>query len=641
LGIPFKGGGEMRFGMKTIRQLFLLIFLMEISYVGLTSVFLNTSLFQKVVALDPQEISIQFHRGWSIIPGWVDLKDVKILGQDRNVRWQVLLPDVKTRVLLKDLIQRQVHFKSLTTREVDFQLEMKSESEKAKEPISPIPTRAEVESWRQKRWQLLFDQIQIHSIKKLQVQELSFQGIGKITGQFYLWPGIDAEIGPAHLEVQSGSVRSTQQKEDQPSVMRQIALNCGIKIDRFHPYLVNGSEVFRFLNGSGVLTSQVNGVSVFNQYFQHVPQIRLNQGRGSLQAQVTIVKGAMVQPSAMKLVTPDLHLSAYDLRISGNGTLWGEVRSSHSREVSQMNLNLDQFQIDSHTYAQTLLKGKKFSLNIESNSLELASLFKNLWFDLSIPETRISHLHFMNSVFKENHSKLRVLSGVGAFSVSAYAQSGKVTWKTNQPHPGKLHFSLKQGKINFEPFQMAGEFESHFFLDPFNLDDSRQKMPYGEFSFSKVNWNSKVPQNWWMSGQLFSNELRLDHSKQWKGMLKLRAKDTLPVVDYFKTKETLSRLQLAVLKTEAVSAEINYQIQPQFWQLNPIRVKANSRRLNGALQQKDHSWDGALTLSLGLISVGTSIHKNQTELKWFPNESWLDREIQVLQGENLFLDRVR
>jgi hypothetical protein len=404
---------------------------------------------------------------------------------------------------------------------------------------------------------------------------------------------------------------------------------------------VKGSEVFRYLNFAGILSSKVSGVSVFNQGFKKTPRIQITRGGGILHSKLTVLDGKVIYPSDFNLSSSELEVSAYDFHVYGKGLLQGNVFKYHHEDEGQLTIKMSEYFVVRAPIRKKILNGKNFKLKVESNSLQLTSLFKNVWLSLNMPEVSIPDIQFLNEVLDKMNSKVRVLSGKGLVEFSLHAQSGDVSWKESDPHQGRLRLGVRNLKVDLEKFFVKGDLESKFFFDPVDFNSSQLKVPFGEFFISNVSWKTKdhqemkeKDQNWWMIGKIFTEQLQFNPKIKSHGKLRIQAKDTLPVVDYLKRKKNLSRLKAAAISTESIVGEADYSIEPPIWSLNWIQMKGNSRNVEGVLRKDEFFLDGALKISLGIVSVGTYFHENQSEFKLFPSDEWLYKKVQSFRQKD-------
>lgn len=79
------------------------------AYLLLGNVFLNTPVAHSLVNRQPQKFHMQWARAYTLWPGRVALRDVRLGGQARRTQWSVQAGGVRGRVALLPLLAKQVH----------------------------------------------------------------------------------------------------------------------------------------------------------------------------------------------------------------------------------------------------------------------------------------------------------------------------------------------------------------------------------------------------------------------------------------------------------------------------------------------------------------------------------------------------
>ncbi len=220
----------------------------EAFYLVAMNVFLSTSLFERFIDATPDVVDIHYTRGWSLLPTRVHAKNLSIRATDSHVEWILRFDDVEFDCSLLDLARhREFHANWARGSGITFRARLKAESPGAtREYLRDLPTidslgpLAFVPSdppypgmWDDEKWHLwtvrIDDAIAEH-VREVWVQGGRLHGDARVAGSFYLKPMRAAEVGPAHVEIRSGSVALGGRTIAEP-----LAATFDFKLDRFDP----------------------------------------------------------------------------------------------------------------------------------------------------------------------------------------------------------------------------------------------------------------------------------------------------------------------------------------------------------------------------------------------------------------------
>src|SRR3989338_9015426 len=133
----------------------------------LTAVFtlLSTTLLERLIDLNPHTAQVTIQRGWSWIPGVVEIRDANIEVQDQNMHLYVTIPAAKARVSLFGLISRRLEISELESEPgIISRIELRTPAEKRKYIAEEKPELEPSDPW-----ELLIRGIVLREIAHLQV----------------------------------------------------------------------------------------------------------------------------------------------------------------------------------------------------------------------------------------------------------------------------------------------------------------------------------------------------------------------------------------------------------------------------------------------------------------------------------------
>jgi hypothetical protein len=209
---------------RVVRAVVLAIVLGEAVYVVAINATFATPLFESIVDSDPLTIDIHYERGWSLLPGRIHAKRLSIRGRDSNVEWILRLDDVTFDVSLWGLLRRRFDVSrargsglSLRLRSrIDAQL-ITPEKIANLPPVDgfgPVPLRpfqkCTKDEWSDADyhlWTIHLANVVADNVREVWIDDGRFQGRARVQGGFYLRPIRSASVGPASVDISSGSAQ--------------------------------------------------------------------------------------------------------------------------------------------------------------------------------------------------------------------------------------------------------------------------------------------------------------------------------------------------------------------------------------------------------------------------------------------------
>lgn len=230
-------------------------------YVVLINTFLRTSLFDRIVNHSGMPLDIHYEGGWSVWPSTIHAKHLSIRSEDSNVMWILKLDEVTFDVSLLSLPKRQFQIDKARGSGISMRVQTKrmtwpdTQEEIANlPPIDGFPAFAvrpadphHPELWDDDQYQLItvrLEDVVADDVREIWINDQRFSGHAKVSGRFYLKPLRAVEVGPVHVDIQSGQLNQ--------GFSRALATNLGgtvdVEVDHFDPRSVEDNQILRYLN---------------------------------------------------------------------------------------------------------------------------------------------------------------------------------------------------------------------------------------------------------------------------------------------------------------------------------------------------------------------------------------------------------
>jgi hypothetical protein len=606
---------------------------LEIFYILAVFIFLTSPIFGKVVHNHPHDMEITFSAGWSWLPGWVHLHGAVIAGEDPNVRWRIEIPSASCKISLRDLFERQVHLRDFQSPQgLTFELHLKSAAEKA-----AFPTQQESEILAQKkatRWRLIFDHVHIDRVGRLQIEDWVYRGGADIDGSFALWPGIEARVGPATLELKDGKLNNASQVATEPGLLERLNGHVMVQIENFSVPETSGSEVLKYVNADSAFTGNTRSVAWINRFVIRNPALSLEKGEGALSSHVLVRHGSLVSPSEVTLDTSEIVLVTDRLVARGKGQLRAEVQG----DLASLALRLSDLKLESRETGYELASAQSLALSVFSANLDINGIFASRYFTFALPEARLSHEQDWIEYFATSPSAIKIRPGPGTLSLQLAARDGEVPRSIEESHRirGAIALRLPQVSAKSGGASLGGDLFFRAQLGTVNMHTLHSKISGLAWGLSGVTGSfsrkseKPVPattiRDWWLHGKIDDFEIALTHGLRGEADSVVEIRNTEPLIGYYLMDHELSGVQKYMLQRGAVRITCHAAKDEKSIRLDPLTVKSGVVKVAGGIQWLGNSKypQGSFALNLGPLSVGARFAVGKSEFRLFPTTKWLD-----------------
>ncbi len=210
---------------------------------------LRSQVFARIADLGP-DFRIYWKSGYSLWPGRVFLRDLTIEGQDNNVIWRTEIERVRAQIDLFALPAKRLHTDWIRADGATFKLVYRDDALRAKlgaadeawmKEFKPAELRAHkiARMWAhaRSRWQVELEDVIVERLPSLKIQKIEMRGTERLSGRLFLWPGVEAEIGPGKLEATQGVFLLAGKP-----LLDPVSFSGGATFGRFYPEFEGGSK---------------------------------------------------------------------------------------------------------------------------------------------------------------------------------------------------------------------------------------------------------------------------------------------------------------------------------------------------------------------------------------------------------------
>lgn len=246
------------------------------AYLALGNLFLNT-LLEPVANQRPDAFQAQWGRAYTLFPGHVVARDVRMHGQTRHIAWEVQAERASGRLALLPLLRKEVRIPEVVATGVSGGAR---HTERNREPPSP----------REGGWTMVFDRIVSDSVRRGYMDELVLDGNGRASFGF----SKQLRGGPMEIFLSTFQFNDAQVLADGEHLLRHARLGGDFAVKRHRREQAMGLQ--KLLLTDGEISVDAEGSSLRAEADEQGRfHLELVPGGGRLQAQL-VVRDGQVQP---------------------------------------------------------------------------------------------------------------------------------------------------------------------------------------------------------------------------------------------------------------------------------------------------------------------------------------------------------
>jgi hypothetical protein len=294
-------------------------------YLGATRTLLGTGILRSLVNTSPESTWIGYDEASSLWPGRLRVKNLRIRGRDQNVEWFLRLEDVRAEFSVRALLLRKFHVKSARGSGLSFRLrKLRKSSDPSPAPVAlippipgfPDPPLASPEPERPAGplglpWAVEVENLSIEPLEEIWIEVYRSRGRARVTGGFFLRPGLEASVGPAAIEFLSGDIRIGREP-----LLTSWTGRVACRIERYDPRQVQGDAVWGKTSGTVTLDGRIEAMRFVNYFLRGSTEPRLAGGAGTARIEGRVDRG--VSKGEVRLAARGLQARTAETTLKGD-----------------------------------------------------------------------------------------------------------------------------------------------------------------------------------------------------------------------------------------------------------------------------------------------------------------------------------
>jgi hypothetical protein len=260
-----------------------------------------------VVNRSQKDARLTLGPSYTWFPGRVEVRDLTLRFEDRNVQFELVLPRAQAKLNLFALPWKRLHLRAVDADDVRFRFRHKVTSVAGNEKRLPHFPRIEgysdppllkyvPPSDKSDDWAFLIENVRARG-SELWFMEYRFQGRADVSGAFELVPGVKLWVGPARAHFVSGNLAVGKKRH----VLNPMRGLLDFSFREKNPDPIPGLEIFRQVSAKFTLEGDVVDLEAANLYFSDASHVTVTRGRGHAKARVELVDGRFLPESFVTL----------------------------------------------------------------------------------------------------------------------------------------------------------------------------------------------------------------------------------------------------------------------------------------------------------------------------------------------------
>jgi hypothetical protein len=228
-----------------LRRLLLALLLLAGLYLLGANLFLNTPLGPRTLNRHPERFRIAWSAAWSVWPGLVQVRGLRLRGHVNEVTWSVTAARARGGIDLPALLRRTFRVADLHVEEArswvrrgpgeqtpeDRQEDRKGQT--GREEPNPHP------------WTLFFERVDLEHFRQFDFNDVHLSGDGRVEGAFEVVLGRSFRLAPTRVRMPAARLALG----DDP-IAREVDLEARVSLGPYAPHDHPGLEGFDFLSGA-------------------------------------------------------------------------------------------------------------------------------------------------------------------------------------------------------------------------------------------------------------------------------------------------------------------------------------------------------------------------------------------------------
>ncbi|HEY4013798.1 MAG TPA: hypothetical protein VGM06_10695 [Polyangiaceae bacterium] len=591
------------------------------------NVFLMSGALSRLISADPDVVLVTYDRGWSLVPGYVHARGLRIRSKDSNVEFDLHIDRCMFRFAPTALLHRNFHVYWVTGDGVTFRARQRQDPRDATakkiaelppiEGLEPVPLRGAPRPPPDDAHYNLFtvelENVDARSTREIWVNELHFTGDARETGAFYLRPMRWAWIGPATAELHSGQLAVGDQTWAKP-----LAGVLEVTIRGFDPRVAEGKDVLRGTSAHVDVHASLPGLAFVRRALEDSAW-RVRDGEGEALLDLHVADGRLASPSKLEINAARTVLEDHDLTLEGAVHVSATISDAEGGDRLDAVVGVTRAAATLRTAPGAALRADHAEATFSSSHLDLVDRpLADPSASVHVPSVDIPDARIANAMWPPG-SAVQVEAGGGTLG-------GEVDLADGVAHGGVLlaidHLRLRLGST-----ALTSNLRAHAVLREGHMDAGTFDWSGSRIDLNDVEANGSEP-DWWGTVALTSGVLVVAPPRvSLRAHVEAKARDTGPMLGVAVADAGVPGWAAKVLSAPNFRASGDVRASAGSILVRDLVATAGSLRLDGALHRSGARDDLLFLVDAPVITVGVEKDHDGTHVQLLGARDWYNARL--------------
>src|SRR5450759_758148 len=264
--------------------------------VGATNLVLRSDWLSGQINSDPATLFVTYTGARSLVPGRLRFDTLILRSRDSNIEWEARLEGASVHVRLSDLLRRRFRAGSVRADALSFRLRERLERPEATParvarypriagfPDPPLRDPPAPPAPPGDPWRVVVNDLSVGLVREIWIDSWRWTGAARVTGGFFLRPGLEAEVLPSELAVAQGMLHWGEE-----TISRETTGSVRAALPRFDTQAYPGNDVWKIVSGAASLRGTLDALA-FLAPAGGGPRLA-HGGAGTIRARVALKDG--------------------------------------------------------------------------------------------------------------------------------------------------------------------------------------------------------------------------------------------------------------------------------------------------------------------------------------------------------------
>lgn len=517
---------------------------LAIAYVGYLLVFNLTSRLLRNGVGTTEVVRVSYSSAWSWYPGQLQAHDVRIVGADSHIQWQLDIETVRFRTTLWELSKKRFHAygiraegatmrirqtlapADITPETLEHLPNIAGVADPPRKPLVPIPPLSDAEY---NLWSVRLDDVVAKDVTGIWFNEIRFNGHANIVGSFELQPMRRAWVGPATIDYGGGELRAGSEL-----MFERCSGHVDLTITPFDPRelldvreLKETRHLSQYVSGGAVIDGRLTNLRFINRYFLGADAPKWEDGAGTTFADVRFVRGVLQAPGRVVIESELARVTTEDFVALGSARVNLVVDESDGvagrpgPTEAQLAIDVTRFDVYRPGAKAPFLRGAPVAVRARSQKLDLVDPLTDATGSAVISGAELPDLRMLNEYLGDRlvRNGTARASGLFTFSVPEERASGNLSLNTDNL------------MSHFGGADVRAKAIAKIAIGDFNWKTQRAVLSKTRFEVQSATFSDSPNEPlWWGQLDLESASLSLGKIPTFQTDFKFHAKDGRPIL---------------------------------------------------------------------------------------------------------------